>query len=107
MLGEVPPAGTVFTGHGDAVPAPGVVPVAACPLVLAPAAPVVRLAELADDPAELPGFAAVPAPVPSVVAGTQVTGDMPAGLALPIFEPAFAPAAPVVAPGAAVVPPGV
>ena len=64
---------------------------------------VVRFAELAAPaevvPVAVAGFAAVPAPVPVVVDGTQVTGAAPVGLALPIALP--------VALGAGVMPPGV
>ncbi|HZU22827.1 MAG TPA: hypothetical protein VE998_08355 [Terriglobales bacterium] len=93
---EEPPAGTVLTGQG---------PVADVLVDVAPAVPVAAPAWLPVVPAWLPvaavplfGLAAVPVPVPSVVAGTHVTGDMPAGFALPWVP---------LAPGAGVTPPGV
>src|SRR5205085_10055895 len=102
VVGAVPPAGVVFTGHGDAEAAP-VAPLEACALVVAPGALELRFTALALAPAgdapELPGLAAVPGPVPAVVEGTHVTGAMPVGLALPMPL--------LVAPGAGVVPPGV
>jgi len=85
------------------VPLAGVVPGGQDPLVVVLVVEVVPLAPLL--PAGLPGLAAVPAPVPVVLEGTQVTGEMPVGFGLPI-APLVA-AGGVEVPGAGVTPPGV
>jgi len=93
VLGVLP--AEVVPGGQDALAVVPAAPVAAVPVV--PVAP--------ELPAGLPALAAVPVPVPVVLEGTQVTGEIPVGLGLPI-APLLA-AGGVEVPGAGVAPPGV
>jgi hypothetical protein len=103
VLGGVPPAGVVPAGQGP-VAAAGALPVAV-PVAVLVAPGRVPAAVPVCAPVSLFGLAAVPAPVPVVVEGTQVTGAMPVGFELPI-APLVLVAGGVV-PGAGVTPPGV
>src|SRR4051812_48068927 len=97
VVGAELPAGIVPAGQGPT--ADGVFAVADPALPVAAPARLPAVAEPVFVPEAVLGLAAVPGPVPVVVAGTQVTGEMALG------APMFAPAWPDAAPGAGVVPP--